>query len=285
MQTQYRLRTEHSLRVLLCSGGRQAGVIEGDYPPYEKGAFVIENLYFRDEFLDTEIISDAMRSLFDEITADRILWGYTEPEGCNYQMAREDPRYRLMKIAVKSCPGWELSWQPYGWDGVLDFTVLDTYAEGSLWHDNSYYSEDGIDKAGMKFLPITAMEDYAEQIRALCKSDPDADFMNPLYFTGADEEMSFLLVWNGEVVGWMILQRASSEEAHIPIFYSSKKIRLKGGGVRIAAHMVRSARKICRRVTFCLKPQSAGNRRFYERQLKEALTVSRHLRIEVRREN
>ena len=71
MQPKYRLRTERSLRVFLVSGGQEVGLIEGDYPPWEYGAFKINTLYFRDEFFDTKIIVDALQKLFDETAADR----------------------------------------------------------------------------------------------------------------------------------------------------------------------------------------------------------------------
>lgn len=278
MQPQYRLRTERSMRVLVVSGGRQVGVIEGDYPPWENGAFKINNLSFRDEFLDTEIICDALHKLLDETDADRILWEYPEPEGCSYQTAREDPRYRLLKLALKSRPDWELSWVPHGWNCSLDFTAI----AANIWHE-SHYSEERIAETGMEFLPIAAAEDYADEICALCASDPETEFMEPLYFAEADAELSFLALWHGEVAGWLIMQRKTADEAHIPIFYAAKKFRARGGGGKIAAHMVRLSSKSCRRVTFCLRPEATANRRFYTHYFKDALTVSRLLRLALRR--
>lgn len=278
MQPKYRLRTERSMCVFVVSGGRQVGVIEGNYPPWENGAFMISNLSFRDEFLNAEIIRDALHKLLDETEADSILWGYPESEGCSYQTAREDPHYRLMKFALKSRPEWELSWMPYGWECSLNLTALTS----DLWHE-SHYPEERLAGIGMEFLPLAAAEEYVDEIHALCASDPATEFMDPLYFAEADAELSRLALWSGEVAGWLIMQRQTADEAHIPIFYAAKKFRARGGGGKIMAHMIRLTSKSCRRVTFCLRPEAAANRRFYTRYFKDALTVSRLLRLELRR--
>ncbi|WP_217634618.1 hypothetical protein, partial [Selenomonas sp. KH1T6] len=68
----------------------------------------------------------------------------------------------------------------------------------------------------------------------------------------------------------------------IPIFYSAPKFRARGGGGKMAAHMVRLTSQSCKQLTFCLRPESTANRRFYIRYFKDALTVSRRFRIEVR---
>ena len=118
---------------------------------------------------------------------------------------------------------------------------------------------------GMTFLPITAMDRHEEEIRALMDADPQATRMGPLYEENFDPELSFLSLWRGEIVGWMLLRRESPEEVHIFRFYAAKKYRAKAGGARTSAHMIRSVEGKCRWLSFMILPSEASNARFYAR--------------------
>lgn len=256
-----RVQPERVLCLRVTGGGREVGFVSGSFGRRDAGVFRLGDFSFEAEGRNSEVMRRAIRALLAEAPGiSHLIWEYSMPEEKMYRAKAQDPRFRLMKSALLSLPEWEVSWRPYGFRYRVDMGALP-----ETIRSESHYTEEQMAKDGMAFLPIGAMDDHEEEIRKLMAEDDDAEIFSPFRAFDLDPELSFLSLWHGKVVGWMLLCREDSDTVHIRRFYAAKEYRARAGGARTAAHMMRRVAGKCRFLTFIILPEQASNARFYAR--------------------
>ena len=248
-----------------------AGNAKGSFGTRHPSRFRIENISIEPEYLSDTLMKQAVYELIDAAVHDRaesFRWYYPEPDGTDYTDENADPRVQVMRSVLAFTPELKMRRIIHGREYRIDLKALPERMQHRY-----HVSEEWLAETGIKFMPLSVMQEYAEQIRRLCDEDADAFTLSPLSSREYDPETSMLAVCRGEVMGWVVSMKVDDDTVNIMKYYVAEKFRAyRRGGVVLITIAIRKIEAKYSAVKLYITEDNPHNRRFYAYYFKEAFS-------------
>ena len=209
---------------IFSDSGLKVGVLTGSYD-INKRYFTIDQIQILPGYLSLNLVKRAICEIINVSGANNIRQIYDEPAGENYDYESRDPQMKIFRSIEFFYPDFTIKRTLLQAEYMLNVKELPEKMKHA-----SYYTDENLERRGMKFFPFEKLPDFAEEIQELCESDYQAEIFSPFKAGNYTHELSYIAVLNGKVFGWVYCKRVDSEVVIFKGWYVAKNFVLSWAG-------------------------------------------------------